>query len=147
VVGAAQTGTLQATDEVKQWEGRTAQLQKAVNALAYDKQRAEEASAALQRRAERYEAILSGEVAAPEEAGAALYELQVAQKKAHTVRTGITTLMQHHPELTDVLQRVQALLDVGNVEEAKPSIPHVAAAAAAAGHGTRIEERKADQEA
>ncbi len=148
VLQQAKTAAGEANQHVKEWEGKTAQLQKAVNALAYDKQRAEEAAAALQRRAERYEAILSGQVAPPEEEGAAEQELRAAQQQAEAVRKSIQSMMQHHPELTDVLQRVQALLDVAKVED-KTAAAQDAPAATGAGEGSasaaaRREERKAE---
>lgn len=122
-----------AEEEVRALEGRTAAAQAAVNGLAYDKQKAEEAAAALGRRAERYVAIMDGAVATPSDFAAARGELQAAQSRRRQVEAGIQAMVRDHPELTDVLQRVSALLDVA-------SLP----APAASGAGGAMEERKAD---
>ena len=125
---AAQEATVSAL------ESSTATLQQTVNTLAYDKQRCEEATAALKRRAERYSAILDGAIAAPGDLAAAKAELQAAQHRAALVRDSLQHMIQQHPELTDVLERVAALLDVASLETAVPP--------AASGAGR--EESKAD---
>ena len=93
-------------------------------------------------------------MAPPEGEEAARQELAAAQAQAQAVRDSIQSMKQHHPELTDVLYRVQALLDVARVEEgAQDGGKPVGGGAAASGAGAaspeeassgRHEERKAE---
>jgi len=89
-------------------------LQRAINAALYDKQRGIEALAAAERMAARYEALADGRrpPIAEQLRESVLNTLEKAAGTRTALRQMIHKLAKDHPEMEEVLQRVSQLTEI-----------------------------------
>ena len=89
-------------------------LQRAINAALYDKQRGIEALAAAERMGARYEALMSGRrpPMTEQQTESVLTALENAAATRTSLRQMIHRLAKDHPEMDEVLQRVSQLTEI-----------------------------------